>query len=624
MKNMKSLLYLLAVAAAGFFTACSDSDEYVAGGENGMGVFFPATLPSEVELSEGQTSLTIPVMRSQSTEAYTMDVLGACTTANGIFTFPTEITFAAGESEKQLVITFDKSKLEEELRYYITVALGDSDNISNYGMGTYNFAAVLVGPWTSLGKAIYSDGILCSLFGWETATYEVEIEESGRTSGLYRLKNPYGDTFSSIIENTVADWADMAGTAYDTYIQIDASDPNKVFIAPQPIGRVLNTYGEPTIGTITEGKLEKGVITFPVQGLFVEIPESDNAGKYYANNSGQFRVVLPGASLTNPTVKVTYQGTYLDKRGNSSAILEFAPNEDVQKIYYTVVQGNISRDQEALAAQAKGMLDGTIADTKIVTTDGNTASVNELYPLEVSDKYTVVAVPVGQEDGQMIEGETVGYLFTFVAGGEKPEIVSLQEGYYIFSTGEDDKGTEYFNTIAVSEIEGGDGTEWKVENLFDYPGFMYATYNEEEGSLTLDGKASLPTQSQGMQDVDFFGEFYFNYDEAGTMASGIFCFTEEIKDQLPGNGKSPWILLVDPTTGYLYQTENYLYDLVGKIEGDQITDLVGFANITVAGTAVEYTEEAPASLALSTAKKLPAPIAMNFSSVSRMHHRMSR
>lgn len=615
MKTIKSILYFLAVVATGFITACSDSDEYVAGGENGMGVYFPASLSSEVHVTKSQAGLEIPVMRTQTSEAISIDVSGMCPTAPTIFTFPDQISFAAGEGEKMLVIGIDQSQLKEDTGYYIFLSLGDSDNTSNYGLDVYEFTLTLPGPWTSLGKATFSDGILATLVGWPVPTIEVEIEESGRTKGLFRLHNPYGEAYAAAMEELLGDaWASAAGTYTETVIEIDASDANAVVIPSQAIGRTLIPFGNPVIGTVQPGKLENGVITFPVKGLSIQIPESENAGNYYANATGEFYVALPGAILLKPSVSVTYNGTYLDKRGNSSAILEFTPNEDVQKIYYTVVTGNITKDESALAAQAKGMVDGTNKNTKIIETKGATDMVNELYALEVSGQYTVVAVPVGMEEGQTIQGPTVGYVFNFVAGGEKPATMPLEEGYYKFSTGKDEQGKEYFNTIVVSQIE---GNEYKVENLYEYPGFCYATYDDVEGTLTLDGRANLPTET-GTQDFDdFFGNFYFVFNEEQTMVSGIFCFNEEVKDALPET-MAPWIIHVDPATGYLSETENYLYDIVANLEGDKITTLAGFANITVSGTVMEKTNEAPKTNSVLHASRMPAPLAMNFSSFRRV------
>lgn len=92
--------------------------------------------------------------------------------------------------------------------------------------------------WTNIGKGTWVDGFLYSGYlgnpkghGWE-----VEIEESADKPGLYRMVNPY----------TVADCPLQyfnANTA-DTYVVIDATDPEIVVLQPQFSGFSAYTGGE--------------------------------------------------------------------------------------------------------------------------------------------------------------------------------------------------------------------------------------------------------------------------------------------------------------------------------------------------------------------------------------------
>ena len=169
-----------------------------------------------------------------------------------------------------------------------------------------------VSTWTSLGMATYTDAYVGAAYGGENETYEVEIQESDETPGLYRLVNPYGEAFPY---NEEGDWDDSR----NYYIEINATDPNGVYIPVQNTG--LNwgdgnfyvysyaAYYLDNGATLDEakaeglcGKLENGVITFPANTLLFAFFES-SADIYSANNAdGAFRLVLPGSSAETETV----------------------------------------------------------------------------------------------------------------------------------------------------------------------------------------------------------------------------------------------------------------------------------------------------------------------------------
>lgn len=164
-------------------------------------------------------------------------------------------------------------------------------------------------PWVSLGKCLYTDDFVSGLYTEDgPITYEVEILESTETPGRYRLVNPYGEAFPL---NEPGDY-DPSAT---TYVEIDATDPDAVFIPTQYIGidygqgpmyictegaRYLESYDKETLkGAGYLGTLENGVITFPVfetqsgagyQGI-IYLGEKG----YYGGMNGSVKIVLPEA-----------------------------------------------------------------------------------------------------------------------------------------------------------------------------------------------------------------------------------------------------------------------------------------------------------------------------------------
>lgn len=166
-------------------------------------------------------------------------------------------------------------------------------------------------PWTSLGIGYWTDDMVLPLFGNDPYTYEVEIQESTEVPGLYRVMNAYGP---------IAAGFGVAGG--DKNIEINAEDPDFVYIMDQPVGLDLG-YGPISLETdagyyiaqygydavkagLPEyfGHLKNGVFEFPVlegessSGATIQYQIWINMGEssYFGGRNGLFKVVLPNAS----------------------------------------------------------------------------------------------------------------------------------------------------------------------------------------------------------------------------------------------------------------------------------------------------------------------------------------
>lgn len=182
-------------------------------------------------------------------------------------------------------------------------------------------------PWESLGVGYYVDDFIVPFYGYDPFDYEVEIEESTETPGLYRIKNAYA---------TVAEAFGTTGGQKD--IIIHAENPNGVYFTTQPIGVdfgngefSIQSYGGDIIEYFTAqgyseeviikyfqedfGTLEDGVITLP---YITATDDEDNVltdnegnpikfqaylyredGKaWYACRNGAFELVLPNANAS--------------------------------------------------------------------------------------------------------------------------------------------------------------------------------------------------------------------------------------------------------------------------------------------------------------------------------------
>jgi len=127
--------------------------------------------------------------------------------------------------------------------------------------------------WKLLGTGTFCDDMISAIDEQFLDTWEVEIEESTTTPGVYRLVNPFG--------NGKCPYFEKAFEAND--LLIDASDPDHVWIPLQQMGFSVGSWGSFSVScfnglmiasdvfTIEEliefeclfGTLSNGRITFP-------------------------------------------------------------------------------------------------------------------------------------------------------------------------------------------------------------------------------------------------------------------------------------------------------------------------------------------------------------------------
>ena len=470
MKAIKKLLYFLAVAGTTMFaSSCTDDLEYnPAGQPSGQQVYFAVDLAETINLEVNSSSVTIPVSRVVTKEAASFSIFA--TEESGLFTIPSTVNFAAGESTANLVITYTYSALTQDQAYSCTLTIGDTENTSPYGMTSYEFSLIAPSPWTSLGEGTLTDDVITGAFsGVENQVFTVEIQESDNTPGMYRIVDPY-------INNQYKLSADGTGSSsnYSCYLVIDATDPEAVTIAKQNMGILGTDLGDFQMESTAPGTLDNGIITFPKGGI--ELSFTGYQGAFQANKNGLFKVVLPGASdVAAPAVTVAYKGSFIDAASNkSNAVLDFTLNETATSYKFAVVEGNITKDEAALTVTAGKIVDGSLESTE------GTASGNVLHPLTVSGTFTVVAVPFNAEGES---GATAAASFIYSAEGA-PELVKVQTGNYSVHVANAENGYDCALTLTA-----GDGAnEFLLDGLFEFTDCPFVgVYDPVELTITFDG-----------------------------------------------------------------------------------------------------------------------------------------
>lgn len=284
---------------AGVVTACNDDDNYSAGPRTDNGFYIPDQEDEYLDLEPGDNSITFQVARPVGGEAATATLLHD---ADPVFTIPSTVDFAAGETVANVTVTFNMADLLMK-DYYISIAVSP-DEICPYGNSQLDLTVGVAEHlrWQSLGTGLYRDAFLCELMednledmnDWSDYQYECEIMEHKYYSGIYRLVKPYG----------------KGGD-----IEINCENPNGCYIEQQNLGQVVagtNLYVfsyaanylnngnslDAIINAGYAGKLENGMITFPLRRgagtLLTAFPPY--VGSFIPCNSrGEFLVMLPEA-----------------------------------------------------------------------------------------------------------------------------------------------------------------------------------------------------------------------------------------------------------------------------------------------------------------------------------------
>lgn len=241
--------------------------------------------------------------------------------------------------------------------------------------------------WKSLGMGRYRDDLITTFYIVDNYEFEVEIQESNSRPGLYRLVSPY--------KNYPVSPATFEG---DTYMIIDASDPERVYFdkydtgmdwgsgniiinsiagdynVQNPVSGLEQAYVEGLCGT-----LEDGAITFPNGSLLIS-DDTIGVGLYLqSNRNGKFRIMLPDAPDLD--IVITIADDITEQDGNEYISVDFVLDEDIEKAKIAMVEGDYSKDM------VDGITDGSIPSAEI------TQSGPHLFPFENDGIFTFVAVP---------------------------------------------------------------------------------------------------------------------------------------------------------------------------------------------------------------------------------------
>ncbi|WP_052356220.1 hypothetical protein [Bacteroides timonensis] len=186
---MKHINYILALAIATLsLVACDVSENHVPGEAFGIGV--QAYINQEMQTSytykpTDEQVLNIPIYRENHESAATVhfDV----TDPDYAFNVPTTLKFEAGESVKNLQVTFDIT-LGEVHQFTVTIAKGE---VFTYGAPSLTFKVMRDYNWIDAGTALVTSAWVGNTQPIEVPVQKREGVTENGSNNLYRLYSPY-------------------------------------------------------------------------------------------------------------------------------------------------------------------------------------------------------------------------------------------------------------------------------------------------------------------------------------------------------------------------------------------------------------------------------------------------
>lgn len=423
MKYITKFLLMGIVAVAGLLSACTSSDDFEPGPkDSGAQVYFPNTIPSEFNVGDDESSVTIPVRRVVTDAAMTVNILASIEQGQeGILNIPSSVSFEAGSDLANLVITFDRGKLVDGTEYKASLLINDEQNLTQYGNYMIDIK-IIPWPWEELGTGKYRDGWLCGLFEGNLVELDVTIHKHKSQEGVYMVEEMFGWTFMTEFFGATQSQLSGQFSYTPTNITIDCSDPANVKIAKQYTGITegINNYGDFLIESAAPGTFVNGVITFPEDGINAYMT-GYSSNPLPTNPDGTFRIMLPGAEITDYTLTAAYGGMLVNSDNSSaSAVIDFTYGADVTGINYVIAEGDVEASAATLAAQiANGTAENILTIEDFVVGAG---SVSIKADLTTPGPYTVVALPLDKENKPLeSNAAAASFYFPGMDGGDIPD-----------------------------------------------------------------------------------------------------------------------------------------------------------------------------------------------------------
>nr|WP_297053914.1 hypothetical protein [Prevotella sp.] len=400
MKNILRFSYMVLLSLVAFaISSCTSDYDYTGAPKVANEVYFSNTQQLKIELSKSNSSFVVTLHRVETKGELTV-LLNYTPDEGSIFSVPNHVTFADGEAEAPITITYNPEDLQYGTYNGGTISVANEDYDTTYGIGSFTFEAGAT-EWmdinTNKSTGAFRDDAISSLLGIEPPTFEVKIQKSVVEEGKYRILNPYKAWADEYAEKNEATY-----DGADHYWVINATDPDYVYFEPCETGVDLGLGAVTATSFVANylsqgvtldkikvakpelfGKLEKGVITMPAKSLLLLMGDKG----YYGGTNGLFSVALPGNVIADYRVEAAYKGRFTDANDNDFAQVTMTLSNDVAKVKYALVPASSD-----LNATVSGIIDGSVASEEV------SASGDVQVPFDETGKYVLVMVMYNAND----------------------------------------------------------------------------------------------------------------------------------------------------------------------------------------------------------------------------------
>lgn len=496
MKNILRFSYMVLLSLVAFaISSCTSDYDYTGAPKVANEVYFSNTQQSKIELSKSNSSFVVTLHRVETKGELTV-LLNYTPDEGSIFSVPNHVTFADGEAEAPITITYNPEDLQYGTYNGGTISVANEDYDTTYGIGSFTFEAGAT-EWmdinTNKSTGAFRDDAISSLLGIEPPTFEVKIQKSVVEEGKYRILNPYKAWADEYAEKNEATY-----DGADHYWVINATDPDYVYFEPCETGVDLGLGAVTATSFVANylsqgvtldkikvakpelfGKLEKGVITMPAKSLLLLMGDKG----YYGGTNGLFSVALPGNVIADYRVEAAYKGRFTDANDNDFAQVTMTLSNDVAKVKYALVPASSD-----LNATVSGIIDGSVASQEV------SASGDVQVPFDETGKYVLVMVLYNANDEavgsdvlnlSLKSSKDAAEVWNDVAAGTVTVGVKSY-GSIIFQQG--DPGVlmgEPVVTEGVLSQSGSDPTKFRITPFADDKTPLEFTV-AEDGSITVD------------------------------------------------------------------------------------------------------------------------------------------
>lgn len=387
--------------------SCTEEYEYSGAKAEGQQVYFSNALGSTVNLSNTESSYALTLNRIDTSSELTVNL--TLSDESGIYSIPSSVTFAQGDSAVQFNLSYDPAKLEYDVFNSVTIAIADADYTTPYGNSSYTFSAGMPSPYVSIGVGRFADNYLVSGYA------EVEIMQNQNNPNEFRIMHPY-DEIAEFLGSTDGGGMPTYPDQYPEYLQVYVLQPGDqypngtavtgegmVYFDEASVGVDIFGLGYPaeiwhpsllSVGGVPGDVTHNLVTEWQDNGLpgqiqlapFYIVPQTMQ-GNSQASNDDVVVITFPGFDPKDYTVEVSYLGAFSSADGDSYAMGNVTLGEDIEEAKVAVVEGN---DVNAALAQ---VVSGAV-ETVTVTESGEVR-----VPCKYSGNCTMIAI--GYAEGEM-------------------------------------------------------------------------------------------------------------------------------------------------------------------------------------------------------------------------------